>query len=91
VYVFDYKNNYDKLRVPDIPRPTVRYSLSGEIRAVEDGQKFDEIDLIIAVARSRDAPESYQSIADRVGRSKSTVMQRARKLRKLPYLLEAMK
>ena len=91
VYVFDYKNSYDRLRVPDIPRPLVRYRLSGEITTEEDPRRYDLIDLLIVAARSRLAPESYQSIADRVDRAKATVIERAQKLKKLPYLKEAMK
>ena len=91
VYVFDYKNSYDRLRVPDIPRPVVRYDLEGEVTVGEDPRQYDLIDLIVAVARGREPPESYQSIADRVGRAKATVIQRAQKLRKLPYLKEAVR
>jgi len=91
VYVFDYKNSYDKLRVPDIPRPIVRYELSGEIMAEEDPRQYDLIDLIVAVARSQQTPESFQALADRLDRAKSTIVQRAQKLKKLPYLQEAMK
>ena len=91
VYVFDYKNSYDRLRVPDMPRPLVRYRLSGEITTEEDPRRYDLIDLLIVAARSRLDPESYQSIADRVDRAKATVIERAQKLKKLPYLKEAMK
>jgi len=94
VYVFDYKNSYDRLRVPDIPRPVVRYRLEGEIAVDDDPRQYDIIDLVVAVARARcrcgREPESFQSIAARVGRSKSTIGQRANKLRKLHLLGEAM-
>ena len=92
-YVFDYKNSYDKIRVPDIPRPEVRYTLNGLIKDKDqDTREYDVIDLIIVAARTRDPPESYQSIGDRVGRAKQTISQRAKKLRNAnPVLMEAMK
>jgi len=91
VYVFDYKNSFDRLKVPDIPRPVVRYDLEGEVKMEEDPRQYDLIDLIIVAARLQDPPLSYQAIADRVDRSKTTIAQRIGKLRKLPYLREALK
>jgi len=91
VYVFDYKNSFDRLKVPDIPRPVVRYDLEGEVKMEEDPRQYDLIDLIIVAARLQDPPLSYQAIADRVDRSKTTIAQRVAKLRKLPYLREALK
>ena len=92
VYVFDYKNSYDKLRIPDIPRPTVRYRLDGHIREENNtGPRYDEIDLIIVAARTRPTPESYREIALRTNRAKSTIVERAQKLKKNNlYLMENM-
>ena len=91
-YIFDYKNSYDKMRIRDIPRPDVRYNLDGLIKNEDqDTREYDIIDLLIVEGRTRDPPESYQSIGDRVGRAKQTVMQRAKKLRNAhTYLMEAM-
>lgn len=87
VYVFDYKNSYDKLRVPDIPRPTVEYRLDGHIKGEENSQRYDLIDLIIVAARTKDSPETFREIAEMVNRGKSTIGQRVQKLRKThPYL-----
>jgi len=92
VYVFDYKNSYDKLRIPDIPRPTIRYRLDGHIREENNtGPRYDEIDLIIVAARTRPSPESYREIALRTSRGKSSIGQRAQKLKNSnPYLMENM-
>ncbi|MFH2109955.1 MAG: hypothetical protein ABIJ47_01705 [Candidatus Bathyarchaeota archaeon] len=91
VLLFDGDGNYDKMRWPDIPRVKPRNRVKGEIKAEEDeGGRFDEIDLIIAVARSKQPPESFRSIADRLGRAPSSIRGRAAKLRRLPHLQEAM-
>ena len=92
VYVFDYKNSYDKLRIPDIPRPTVRYRLDGHITEENNTEpRYDQIDLIIIAARTRPNPESYREIALRTNRGKSSIGQRAQKLKNCnPYLMENM-
>jgi len=91
VYVFDYKNSYDRLRVPDIPRPIVRYDLEGEIKVEEDRRRYDEVDLIVAAMRSRTPKMSHREIADLVGVSRQAIQQREQKLRKLPHLAEALR
>jgi hypothetical protein len=92
VYVFDYKNSYDRIRTPDIPRPTVRYSLTGEIvEEEEDTRKYDEIDLLILAGRMKTPPDSYTVLAHRVSRARSTIQQRIRKLKQIPELEEVMK
>ena len=88
VYVFDYKNSYDKLRVPDIPRNEIEYNLHGHIESdTNKDQKYDLIDLIIVAGRVKYPPESYQNIANHVGRAKSTVIERAQKLKNKNILL----
>lgn len=93
VYVFDYKNSYDKLRVPDIPRPTVEYQLKGHITSeTEPTQRYDTIDLIIVAARTQPDPIPYRDIATIVDRGKSTIGERAQKIRNShPYLAEQLK
>ncbi len=88
VYVFDYKNSYDKLRVPDIPRPDVRYSLSGEIKSQGLGKSWDDMDVCIAILRARGL--SYREIAEQVSINYSSVYQRAKRLRGLSVIKEAM-
>ena len=87
VYVFDYKNSFDKLRVPDIPRPEIEYQLNGYIHGDEPNQRYDLIDLIIVAARTQTNPIGYREIAEIVDRGKSTIGERAQKLRNShPYL-----
>ena len=83
VYVFDYKNNFDKLRFPDINRSSIKYRLDGEIQATDSSHQFDEKDLYIAVARARDPPDSYRQIAQHLGIAHSTVSARHKKMEKL--------
>ena len=91
MYIFDYKNSYDRLRVPDIPRPIVRYDLSGEIAVEEDRRRYDEVDLLVAALRSQGPRMSQREIAELVGVSRQAIQQREQKLRRLPHLQEAMK
>ena len=93
VYIFDYKNSYDKLTVPDIPRPEVEYQLKGHITSeTEPTQRYDTIDLIIVAARTQPDPMPYRDIANLVERGKSTIGERAKKLRNShPYLTEQLK
>ena len=82
VYVFDYKNNFDKLRFPDIPRFNIPYKLSGEIKPINQTETFDEKDIYIAIARARDPPDSYRQIAQHLGMAHSTIAARAKKIKK---------
>jgi len=93
VYVFDYKNSYDKLQVPDIPRPEIEYTLEGHIRSeTESPREYDLIDLIIVAARTQPDPIPYRDIATIVDRGKSTIGERAQKIRNShPYLADHLK
>lgn len=83
-YVFDYKNNFDKLVFPDIPRPKIKYWIDGEVKALKQIQEkqFTKEDIYIALARAGDPPESYRSIGRRVGLHHSTVSAHASKIKK---------
>ena len=91
VYVFDYKNSYDRLRVPDIPRPVVRYDLEGEVTVEEDRRRYDEVDLLVAALRLQGPRRSQSEVAELVGVSRQAVQQREQKLRRIPRLQEALK
>jgi len=84
VYVFDYKNSYDRVKIPDIPRPKIQYHLSGEIREGEIGKQYDERDVMIAALRAKGL--SVRDIAEVVGLGKSTVSTRINKLKQIPDL-----
>ena len=86
VYVFDYKNNFDKLVFPDIQRSDIAYRLDGEIQGPQDSKLFDEKDIYILYARTKDPPMSYRSIAEHLGIAHSTVSARHKKLQKIPHL-----
>jgi len=85
-YAFDYRNSYDKLVFPDIPRPLVRYRLEGKVESEARGKRFDPVDLYIVKARAVEPPESYRSIAARVGLHESTVRARYRKIVEEPLM-----
>jgi len=89
VYVFDYKNNFDKLTFPDIPRPPIKYSLTGEIKPVKpvDDKIFTKEDIYIALARATSPAESYRSIGRQLGIHHSTVTKHARRIRAASSLL----
>ena len=87
VYVFDYKNNFDKLVFPDIPRSRIPYRLDGEIQGTETGNQFDEKDLYIMYARTLDPPKSYRNIAEHLGIAHSTVSARYKKMGKTRTLI----
>lgn len=85
-YLFDYKNNYDRLWLPDIPRPDIHYRVSGEIRLKdvkpeEPSKMFDWKDIYIAQARVRDPPLSLRDIAGRLDLALSTVHGRLERIR----------
>jgi len=83
-YVFDYKNSYDKVIIPNLPlEQQPSYKIEGVVDP-EHGKTYDELDLIVAVLRSRGA--SFRSIAERTGRSVSTIHRRLEKLRRQPAL-----
>lgn len=82
-YLFDEDNNYDRYTFPDIPRPKIDYEASGQV-SMEQGQAFDELDLLTLAMRLRGA--SFRDIADRAGRSVSTVHKRFKRLQGLPIL-----
>ncbi len=92
VYVFDYKNNFDKITYPDIKRPAIKYQVSGEVKPPKQDhdKKFTKEDIYIALARAQDPPESYRSIGRRVGFNHTTVMKHANKLRDSLKLIEEM-
>jgi len=83
-YVFDYKNSYDRVKIPDIPRPRVRYYLSGEIREEEGGKRYDDRDVVIAALRAQGL--GVRAIGRYLGVSHSTVHSRLKKLVKVPGL-----
>lgn len=82
-YVFDYKNSFDKMIFPDIPRARIKYGIQGEVKApkLADPNEYSKEDIYIALARAQDPPESYRSIARRVGWDHTTVMKHANKMR----------
>ncbi len=87
VYVFDPVNNYDKLVFPDIPRLNYDDRKTGLLELEnQKTKKWDTQDLYIAIARSRNPPISYRSIADKIELSKSAIYQRAQKLKELSTL-----
>jgi len=74
------------------PECKTRHRIKGEIKVdEEDPRQYDEVDLVIVAARSQPTPESYRSIAERVGRAHSVIRERAARLRRLPHLTEALK
>jgi len=85
VYIFDYKNNFDKCVFPDLPRPDITYHLHGKIQGETHNKQFDNLDLAIAVLRATGA--SYRKIAEIVGRHESTVRYRLKRLREDPMLV----
>jgi hypothetical protein len=86
VYVFDYKNNFDKLVFPDIQRSGITYRLDGEIQGTQNSKMFDEKDIYILYARTKDPPMSYRSIAEHLDIAHSTVSARHKKLQKISHL-----
>jgi len=87
-YVFDYKNSYDRVKIPDIPRPRVRYRLSGEIREEETGKQYDERDLVITALRAQGM--GIRAIGRFLGLNHSTIHFRLKKLLQIPTLKEAL-
>jgi len=90
VYLFDYQNRFDRFTFPDIPRPDIAYSLKGLVREQVKRLTFDGADLIIAALRSKEPPTPYSEIAGVVGLAKSTVVDRAKRLKAVPPLGEVM-
>ena len=91
-YLFDYRNNFDKITYPDIPRPHIPYQLDGEVtQQQKTSNQYDAKDLYITYARTRNPPISYRDIAKKIGLAHSTVAVRAKKLRKTLYLKQHIK
>jgi len=42
-YLFDYKNNYDKIRYRDIRRPKIAYETQGSVQEVEEEEESREV------------------------------------------------
>lgn len=91
VYLFDYQNRFDRFIFPDIPRPDITYSLKGLVREQVKRLTFDGADLLIAALRVAEPPKPYSEIAGVVGLAKSTVVERAKRLKEIPALLEVMR
>ncbi len=89
VYVFDPVNNYDKLIFPDIPRLDYDDKKTGLLETKDlKAKQWDDQDLYIALARSRNPPKSYRNIAEELDISPSTVHYRVQKLKKLTHIKE---
>jgi hypothetical protein len=90
-FLFDPVRRFDRVCFPNplvYERDEMRWEASPPAEPVR-ARRFDEIDLLIAAARTR-TELSFRELEARTGLSKSTIHERYRKLREVPLLKEVM-
>jgi len=78
-YLFDYKNNYDKVRFADIPRPNIKYETQGVIGETgggADGQlkaRIEQLERQVTIEHLRRLGLSLNEIARVLGVAEPTI------------------